>query len=52
MQLPHYWLTRPGTGLDPQAQRLCGQVWKATLSRGPNALIEYSLPLPKWQFLC
>lgn len=52
MQLPDYWLTRPSETLDPNAQTAFEALLHATLRRGGGADIPYTLPWPKWQFLC
>ena len=52
MQLPDYWLTRPGVPADPTTQASFDHLLDETLARGPNAWIDYTLSAPKWQFLC
>jgi hypothetical protein len=52
MMLPDYWLTRPGAPLDEAAQRACEDLLTAALSSGGCPTIQYTLPWPKWQFLC
>ena len=52
MMLPDYWLTRPGVGPDEKAQRAFAELLQATISKGVCPTIEYTLPWPKWQFLC
>ena len=52
MMLPEYWLTRPDVHLDEGAQKAFDTLLDATLRSGGCPLIEFSLPWPKWQFLC
>jgi len=52
MILPDYWLTRPSVTLDSTA-RLAFDALYQTARSSPNCLeLEYTLPWPKWQFLC
>ncbi len=52
MELPEYWLLRPNVALTDDTKLAFDQLLQATLARGPNAVIQYTLPAPKWQFLC
>ena len=52
MILPDYWLTRPRTGDDEKAQATFDALLRTTLSTGGCPPIQYTLPWPKWQFLC
>ena len=52
MILPDYWLKRPSEGLDERAQSAFDELLKTTLSTGGCLTIHYTLPWPKWQFLC
>lgn len=52
MNLPDYWLQRPAMDLDDQRRAACDQLLAQVLSTGTNTLINYTLPLPKWKFLC
>jgi hypothetical protein len=52
MQLPDYWMPRPAVTLDAATRASFDDLLAEAKSRGPNALIEYSLSAPKWQLLC
>jgi hypothetical protein len=52
MDLPDYWLTLPDAAVDAATGRAFDQLLQAVLTRGCNALIDYTLAAPKWQFLC
>jgi hypothetical protein len=52
MILPDYWLNRPGASFDATTQQAFDALLDATLTAGGCATIEYTLPYPKWQFLC
>ena len=52
MILPDYWLTRPGVNFDERTQAAFDELLKATLDMGGCPTIEFTLPWPKWQFLC
>ena len=52
MILPDYWLTRPSVNFDERAQNAFDELLNKTLSIGACPTIEYTLPWPKWQFLC
>lgn len=51
MQLPDYWLTRPDE-VDQNAEQAFDDLLQITLSSGGCPTIPYTLPYPKWQFLC
>lgn len=50
--LPDYWLTRPAASLDQSAQTAFDALLQASLRSGGCPTIHYTLPWPKWQFLC
>lgn len=50
--LPDYWLTRPTDRFDPEAQAAFNGLLETSLSTGGCPTISYTLPWPKWQFLC
>lgn len=50
--LPAYWLPRPPMYLDATAREACDALLQAALAHGPAQPIAYTLPIPKWQFLC
>ena len=52
MILPDYWLTRPSAEFDERAQSAFDTLLKSSLSSGGCPAIEFTLPWPKWQFLC
>ena len=52
MMLPDYWLTRPQVNLKDGAQRAFDELLDATLQSGGCPSIPFTLPFPKWQFLC
>lgn len=52
MILPDYWLTRPAVNFDETMQNAFDELWNSTLSLGGCPTIEFTLPYPKWQFLC
>lgn len=52
MMLPDYWLPRPSAHFDETTQNAFDQLWDSTLRRGACPTIEFTLPYPKWQFLC
>ncbi len=52
MILPDYWLNRPPFEIDSSAQSACEQLLTRAIANGPHAEIEYTLSIPKWQFLC
>ncbi len=52
MNLPDYWMTRPHVDVDKSAPAAFDALLRTALSGGGCALIEYTLPWPKWQFLC
>jgi hypothetical protein len=52
MRLPDYWLTRPGENPDSSTQRAFDELLKTTLGRGGCQTVDYTLPHPRWQFLC
>lgn len=52
MILPDYWLTRPDASLDKTTREAFDKLLTATINARDCPVIEYSLPYPKWQFLC
>ena len=52
MQLPDYWLTRPAADADEKAQAAFDDLIETAQRLGGCPVIEYTLPWPKWQFLC
>ena len=52
MMLPDYWLTRPNMNFDERTQLAFDELLRTTLSIGGCPTIPFTLPFPKWQFLC
>jgi hypothetical protein len=52
MSLPDYWLTRPTLNFDEGAQNAFDDLLDTTRSIGGCPTIQFTLPFPKWQFLC
>jgi hypothetical protein len=52
MLLPDYWLTRPSVTFDERTQLAFDELLNTTLYSGGCPTIDYTLPWPKWQFLC
>ena len=52
MMLPDYWLARPSLNVDEGTQIAFDELLNTTLSIGGCPTIEFTLPWPKWQFLC
>lgn len=50
--LPDYWLTRPSLSFDEKAQMAFDELLNTTRSMGGCPTIQFTLPWPKWQFLC
>lgn len=52
MILPDYWLRRPHRELDAQTRSDFDQLFARIKATETITRIEYTLPAPKWQFLC
>jgi hypothetical protein len=52
MLLPDYWLTRPSVEFDERTQIAFDELLNTTLSIGRSPTIQFTLPFPKWQFVC
>jgi hypothetical protein len=52
MRLPDYWLTRPSVNLDERTQNAFEELLNTAVSIGGCPTIPFTLPWPKWQFLC
>ena len=52
MNLPDYWLKRPGGAFDEAAENAFDELLQTTLAIEGCPTIDYTLPWPKWQFLC
>ncbi len=52
MLLPEYWMPRPESQIDIEAQKAFDELLEAARRRGGCPSLEYSLPWPTWQFLC
>ena len=52
MMLPDYWLTRPSVNLDERTEAAFDELLDSILGLGGCPIIPFTLPFPKWQFLC
>jgi hypothetical protein len=52
MMLPDYWLQRPQIAIDSQTRSDFDQLFARVKAAGTNTWIDYTFPVPKWQFLC
>lgn len=52
MMLPDYWLTRPDVHIDEKTHLAFDELLASTLRMSGCPTIEFTLPQPKWQFLC
>jgi len=52
VDLPDYWLPRPGPEPSADTRAAFNGVWAAALGRERPATIDGDLPGPTWQFLC
>lgn len=52
MPLPDYWLKRPNLTLGEYERTAFDDLLNTTLQLGDCPEIQYTLSLPKWQFLC
>ena len=52
MMLPDYWLPRPSVTFDREAQQAFDALYQTALGSPGCQTIPYTLPWPKWQFLC
>lgn len=52
MMLPDYWLSRPSLRFDEATRLAFDALLDAALRMGGCPTIPYTLPHPKWQFLC
>lgn len=52
MILPDYWLTRPTVNFDDTTRKAFDELLEAAIDAGGCPAIEFTLPQPKWQFLC
>lgn len=52
MMLPDYWLQRPTIGIDSQIRSDIDRLFVRIKTAGTNTQIDYTFPIPKWQFLC
>lgn len=50
--IPEYWLPQPPMLLDADTRRACDELLFHALSQGVEQPFTYTLPIPKWQFLC
>ena len=52
MILPDYWLKRPNLEIDSHTQSDFDLLFAGVKTAGTNTRIDYTFPVPKWQFLC
>jgi hypothetical protein len=52
MMLPDYWLTRPNETFNEEARFVFDELLNTTLSTDGCPTVQFTLPWPKWQFLC
>lgn len=52
MMLPDYWLQRPNIEIDTETRSDFDQLLAKVKVDGINTRIDYTFPLPRWQFLC
>jgi hypothetical protein len=52
MMLPDYWLKRPNMEISSQTRSDFDQLFTRIKAAGTNTWIDYTFPVPKWQFLC
>ena len=52
MMLPDYWLQRPNIAIDSQTHSDFDQLFARIKAGRTRTRIDYTLPAPKWQFLC
>jgi hypothetical protein len=52
MILPDYWLTRPRVNFDERTEIAFDELLSTTLGMDGCPTIPFTLPWPKWQFLC
>ena len=52
MKLPDYWMTQPAAHFDEATQKAFDALFNTTIQTGGCPTIKYTLPYPKWQFLC
>ena len=52
MMLPDYWLTRPSPSFDERTRTTFDELLHGALGSGDCPEIPFTLPWPKWQFLC
>jgi hypothetical protein len=50
--LPDYWLSQPSYSLTEEERRACDALLSAALAQGAEQPLAYTLPIPKWRFLC
>lgn len=50
IRLPDYWLTLPPLPLDKAQRASCDALVQRAITRRPDVWIDYTLPIPKWQF--
>ena len=52
MRLPDYWLQRPNMEIDASTRLEIDRLLATIKADGKITRIDYTFPIPKWQFLC
>jgi hypothetical protein len=52
MKIPDYWLQQPTFDINNITKQSFDSIIKGMIKGGKNEIIQYSLPVPKWKFLC
>ena len=52
MMLPDYWLQRPNMEITSQTRSDFDQLFARIKAARTNTRIDYTFPVPKWQFVC
>ena len=52
MKLPDYWLTRPSASFNERSRGAFDELLSSARGQGGCPTLQYTLPWPKWQFLC
>jgi hypothetical protein len=50
--LQDYWIPQPLIEFGESERRACDLLLASALAQGPDQPFDYSLPIPKWRFLC
>jgi hypothetical protein len=50
--MPEYWMPQQPMQLDVQTRLACDELFASAIACGPEQPLDYTLVIPKWQFLC